>query len=117
MSLPAIGPDTVVTLAYVLFDEEGDAVDRATASDPLTYVHGYAQIVPGLERRLVGMHAGDKATFTIEAEEAFGIRDEEGVFEVDRTDFPNGDQVATGDEFIAEGPDGEPISMRVVEVL
>ncbi|MFO0755703.1 MAG: peptidylprolyl isomerase [Byssovorax sp.] len=111
-----IADDTFVTLSYTLFDEQGEAVDRATAEEPLSYVHGYAQIVPGLEKRLEGLKAGDKKTFTIEPDEAFGERDDDGVLQVDKTDFPDAGEVVTGDEFMAQGPDGEPIAMRVIEV-
>jgi FKBP-type peptidyl-prolyl cis-trans isomerase SlyD len=116
MTALAIAPDTVVTLSYVLFDERGETVDRVEKEEPLTYVHGYAQIVPGLERQIAGLHAGEKGSFVVEADEAFGERDEDAVFAVDRTDFPDADDVAVGDEFMAEGPDGEPIAMRVVEI-
>jgi FKBP-type peptidyl-prolyl cis-trans isomerase SlyD len=116
MTALAIASDTVVTLSYVLFDERGETVDQATGATPLTYVHGYAQIVPGLERSLEGLVAGEKRDLTIEAVEAFGERDDEAVFEVEKADFPEG-EVAMGDEFVAEGPDGEPIAMRVIEVL
>lgn len=112
-----VGPDTFVTLSYVLFDEQGEPVDRATVSEPLTYVHGYAQIVPGLERGLTGLKAGEKREILVEPEEAFGDRDDEGVFEVDKADFPDSTDVTPGDEFVAQGPDGEPIAMRIVEVL
>jgi FKBP-type peptidyl-prolyl cis-trans isomerase SlyD len=117
MSPLAIGPDTVVTLCYVLFDERGEAADRATASDPLVYVHGYAQIVPGLESALAGLVEGDKRSVTVLPEDAFGERNEEGVFEVDRKDFPDHASVVRGDEFMAEGPDGGSIAMRVVDLL
>ncbi|MFT3767072.1 MAG: peptidylprolyl isomerase [Minicystis sp.] len=116
MSGLAIAPDTVVTLSYVLFDQRGETVDRVSREEPLTYVHGYAQIVPGLERQIEGLHAGEKGTFDVDADEAFGERDEDAVFAVNRTDFPDADDVVVGDEFMAEGPDGEPIAMRVVEV-
>lgn len=111
-----IAPDTVVTLSYVLFDEQGEAVDRATDAEPLTYVHGYAQIVPGLEKRLEGLKAGDAQSFSLDADEAFGERDDDGILEVDKSDFPDAGEVVEGDEFMAQGPDGEPIAMRVVEV-
>jgi FKBP-type peptidyl-prolyl cis-trans isomerase SlyD len=117
MVSPAIGPDTLVTLSYVLFDEDGEAVDRATVSEPLSYIHGYAQILPGLERALEGLHAGDHREIIVDADDAFGQHDDEGVFEVDKADFPDSEQVTPGDEFVAQGPDGEAISMRVVEVL
>lgn len=112
----AIAPDTVVTLSYVLFDESGEEVDRITPDEPLEYVHGYAQIVPGLERQIEGLHAGEKGSFTVEADEAFGAREDDAVFSVDRSDFPDSEDVAVGDEFMAEGPDGDPVAMRVVEV-
>lgn len=117
MASIAIGPDTFVTLSYVLFDEQGEAVDRATPEDPLQYVHGYAQIVPGLERNLEGLQAGQHRSIVVEAEEAFGQRDEAGVFEVDKSDFPDSNEVEPGDEFLAQTPDGEPMTMRIVEVL
>lgn len=116
MTHPAVAPDTLVTLSYVLFDEKGADVDHATPSDPLSYVHGYAQIVPGLERGVEGMKVGERRTLIVAPEHAFGDRDEEGVFEVDRAEFPNADEIAPGDEFVAESPDGHQIAMRVVEV-
>lgn len=111
-----IATDTVVTLSYVLFDEHDEAVDRTAESEPLTYVHGYAQIVPGLEKRLEGLQAGDRKSFVIPAEEAFGERDEGAILAVDKADFPDNEAVEQGDEFMAHGPDGEPIAMRVLEV-
>ncbi|AUX25882.1 peptidylprolyl isomerase [Sorangium cellulosum] len=115
-SLP-IATDTVVTLSYVLFDEHGETVDQATASEPLVYVHGYAQIVPGLERALEGLRAGEQREITVNPEDAFGEHEEAGVFEVDKADFPDASEVEVGDEFVAQGPDGEPMALRVVDVL
>jgi FKBP-type peptidyl-prolyl cis-trans isomerase SlyD len=117
MNALAIGPDTVVTLSYVLFDEHGEAVDLATEAEPLTYVHGYAQIVPGLERALAGLHAGDRREIVVEPEEAFGEHEDSGIFEVDKTDFPESGAVELGDEFVAQGPGGEPVAMRIIEIL
>src|SRR6185503_2602532 len=79
----AIAPDTLVTLSYTLFDEQGEAVDRATKAEPLTYVHGYAQIVPGLEKGLEGLRAGERRELVVEPADAFGEHDDGGVFEVD----------------------------------
>jgi FKBP-type peptidyl-prolyl cis-trans isomerase SlyD len=115
-TLIAVGPDTFVTLSYVLFDERGEAVDRTSEENPLTYVHGYAQIVPGLERGLAGLRAGERRSIVVEPDEAFGQRDDGGVFQVDKEDFPNSGDVAPGDEFLAQGPDGEAMTMRVLEV-
>lgn len=117
MSALSIAPDTVVTLSYELFDEHGETVERATPEEPLTYLHGYAQILPGLERALAGLQPGDRREISVEPEDAFGEHDDEGVFEVDRADFPNPEAVQLGDEFVAQSPDGDEIAMRVVEIL
>lgn len=117
MSTPSIGPDTVVTLSYELFDERGEAVDRTSETEPLTYIHGYAQIVPGLERALEGLRAGERREIVIEPEDAFGEHEDSGVFEVDKSDFPDAGEVEPGDEFVAQGPDGEPMALRVIEIL
>src|SRR3954470_21975116 len=101
MSALSIAADTVVTLSYVLFDAQGEAVDSATTGEPLTYVHGYAQLVPGLERQIEGLKAGERGVFTVEADEAFGEREEEAIFAVDKSDFPEAGGVAVGDEFMA----------------
>lgn len=112
-----VGPDTLVKLAYTLFDQDGNVAGQADKDDPLTYVHGYAQIVPGLERALEGLRAGEQREITVQAEEAFGEHEEAGVFEVDKADFPDAADVEVGDEFIAHGPDGEPVALRVIDVL
>jgi FKBP-type peptidyl-prolyl cis-trans isomerase SlyD len=116
MTSTRIATDTHVTLSYVLYDEQGETVDEAPKSNPLTYVHGHAQILPGLEHALEGMSAGESREIVVGPDDAFGERDDEGVFEVDKADFPESEHVTPGDEFVAQGPDGEAISMRVIEV-
>lgn len=112
-----IGPGTHVALSYVLFDEDGDVVDQADEGEPLEYVHGYGQIVPGLERALDGLFAGAAKEVTVEVDEAYGPHDPEGVFEVDKTDFPDPTTVQINDEFMAEGDDGLEVPMRVIDIL
>jgi FKBP-type peptidyl-prolyl cis-trans isomerase SlyD len=111
-----VAPDTVVTVSYVLFDEAGEVVDRATQEEPLRYVHGYAQIVPGLERGLAGMRAGEQRTITVAPDEAFGELSDEAVFEIERADVPDSAALEPGDELLAEDADGDSIAMRVVDV-
>jgi FKBP-type peptidyl-prolyl cis-trans isomerase SlyD len=117
MTALSVAADTFVTVSYVLFDESGATVDEATKADPLQYVHGYAQIVPGLEKGLEGLRAGEKKTFQVEPAEAFGDRDEEAIFEVEKNEFPTPEKVTVGDEFVAEAPDGDAIQMRVTKIL
>jgi FKBP-type peptidyl-prolyl cis-trans isomerase SlyD len=116
MSAPEqIGPDSFVTLAYTLYDEDGDILDR-TEEPPVSYVHGYEQIVPGLERGVEGMAKGDARSIVVSPADGYGEYDPEAVVEIDRHDFPRPDEVVAGDEFIAESDDGESLSMTVLEV-
>lgn len=112
-----VGPDTVVTLAYTLYGEDGEVIESTGEGDPgLEYVHGYGQIVPGLERAVEGMVAGQERSVVVQPADAYGDYDDEGVFEVSREDFPEPDQVKVDDEFVAEGDDGDQLALRVVEI-
>src|SRR6476646_6739880 len=111
-----VGPDAYVTVAYTLYGEDGEVIDRTDAEEPLSYLHGYGQLVPGLERGIEGMTKGDLRSVVVEAKDAYGEYDPEAVFEVDKSDFPHPGEVAVGDEFVAESDDGEGVSLTVVEV-
>lgn len=106
----------VVALAYRLRDASGNLVDSVTADEPLRYVHGYAQILPGLEAGVEGAQAGERRTLTCPPDEAFGERADDNVLEIDRQDFPGGEQAAVGDEIVATSPDGVEVTHLVVEV-
>ncbi|HZO16663.1 MAG TPA: peptidylprolyl isomerase [Polyangiaceae bacterium] len=97
-------------MAYRLFDDQGRLVDKRS----LGYVHGYAQILPGLEAGLEGARSGERRRLTLEPEDAFGEHDPEGVLEVDRDELPGA--VRPGDEVTAESPDGTVVVWRVLEV-
>jgi FKBP-type peptidyl-prolyl cis-trans isomerase 2 len=55
----AVRDGLVVDIAYVLRDEKGTELDRSDADDPLAYLHGAENIVPGLEKALTGHQVGD----------------------------------------------------------
>ena len=111
-----VGPDTHVTLAYTLYGEDGEIIEKTDAGEPVTYVHGYGQIVPGLERGLEGLTQGQKRTVQVKPEDGYGEYDDEGVFEVDPSEFPDPKAIQVDDEFLAESPDGDSLALRVVEV-
>jgi FKBP-type peptidyl-prolyl cis-trans isomerase SlyD len=114
----SIEPNAHVVLEYELCDESGAVVDASDREDgePIVYVHGYGMIVPGLEAGVAGMKVGDEREVVVPPEAGFGEHDDELVLEVDREDLPRPKEVKTGDEMVAESPDGEEAVMRVVEV-
>jgi FKBP-type peptidyl-prolyl cis-trans isomerase SlyD len=113
-----IQPNTHVTLDYELRDDEGELVDASEAEggEPIHYVHGYGMLVPGLEAALVGLRAGDERDVVVAAEAGYGEYDEELVLEVDRSELPDPTKVTVGDELVAESPNGDELSLSVVEV-
>ncbi|HEY2511122.1 MAG TPA: peptidylprolyl isomerase [Polyangiaceae bacterium] len=111
-----VQPNSYVTVAYVLKDDDGEVLDASDTEDgePIEYVHGYGMLVPGLEAALAGLTSGDKKKITVPADEGYGERDEELMMELDRGEFP--ETVQPGDEFVAASPDGEEVVLHVVEV-
>jgi FKBP-type peptidyl-prolyl cis-trans isomerase SlyD len=91
-------------------------LDRTEGEAPVSYLHGYGQIVPGLERGVEGMSKGDVRSVVVSAVDGYGEYDPAAVVEIDRHDFPRPEDVVAGDEFVAESDDGESISMTVLEV-
>ncbi len=108
-----VGPDTVVTLAYQAFDEEGELVAQSEPAGT-EVVFGAGQLLPQLEPALAGLVPGDQRTVELEASAAFGEWDQEAVLEVDPSEFPVG--TAPGDEFEAENPDGAVLIFKVLDV-
>ncbi len=70
-----IRAQTVVSIAYTLKDDAGEVLDSSEDRDPLAYIHGAGNIVPGLEKALEGKSAGDKLSVKLSPEEAYGPRD------------------------------------------
>ncbi len=79
--------DVVVELQYKLWSD-GELVEESEEDDPLVYLHGYDNIIPGLERALHGLRVGDEKDITVTPDEAYGPRDPENVEEVSLTDLP-----------------------------
>jgi len=98
----------VVSIDYRLKDDAGQIIDSSEGSDPLVYLHGTGNIIPGLERHLEGKKAGDRVNCVIEAKDAYGERDESLLFKVGKSEFEGADLKA-GMQFEAHGEDGAQI--------
>ena len=116
--MDAIQPNARAVVEYELQDEDGTVIDAShlEGGAPIEYVHGYGMIVPGLEAALTGMKAGEEKKVLVRPEGSFGEHDPELVLEIDRADFPKPKNVKLADEFVAESPDGDEVTMRVVKV-
>lgn len=104
-----IRKDRVVTIDYSLKDGEGELIDSSEGSDPLVYLHGNENIIPGLERHLDGKNPGDSLDCVVPANEGYGERDEALVFKVDRKDFGPETDVSVGMQFHARSENGTQV--------
>lgn len=86
MNLP-IEPNTRITLNFSLALETGEEVDSNFGRDPVSFVMGDGSLLPGFERRLLGMRAGDEAEFRIPSEEGFGDPQDDNIQEIPRREF------------------------------
>jgi FKBP-type peptidyl-prolyl cis-trans isomerase SlyD len=111
-----VGKGSVVFLDYRLHLGDGVVVDASSPDNPLTYLHGEGQIVPGLEKALEGLDAGEARQVVVAPEDAYGPSDPQGIQEVPRTSFPPDVVLQPGMELMAHGPEGEPVPFAVREV-
>ena len=105
----------VVSFNYTLTDDSGNTIDSSEGCAPLTYLHGYDNIIPGLENALEGADVGFASNVVVEPAEAYGEIDQEAIFEVTRDKFPPGMELEPGMQFAGETPSGD-VPLRVMEV-
>ena len=105
----------VVSLGYTLKDDEGTILDTNEECEPLTYLHGFDNIITALERGLEGAGVGFKDAIVVEPLDAYGEVDPEAIFSVSRSDFPEEMIVTEGMQVVGDTPNG-PVSLVVVEV-
>src|SRR3569623_548625 len=72
-----IADQRVAYLHFVLTDDKGEVLDRSAPDQPLAYLHGSGNIIPGLEKALAGRVKGDKLDVTVPPEEAYGMRSDD----------------------------------------
>ena len=80
----SISQDQIVSIHYTLRDEAGEIIDSSPAGEPLAYLHGHGNLVPGLERELAGRSVGDKLTVTLSPADGYGEHDPKLVQQVPR---------------------------------
>lgn len=112
-----IADNCVVFMHYTLTDEQGQTIDSSTGRPPLPYLHGGNNIVPGLEKALTGLQAGETIQVTVAPEEAYGPVVPEAIQTVPPHVFEGIEEVRPGMQFQAEGPEGQVQVITIKEVL
>lgn len=110
-----IANDTVVRFNYTLTNSDGDVLDKSNG-EPLAYLHGHHNIIPGLEAQMKGKGAGDKFTVTVAPEDAYGEYLAEAVQEVPRANFQGVENIEVGMQFQSQTDDGHVMLVTVKDV-
>lgn len=111
----AIAKDKVATIEYTLKGDDGEVID-ASDGNPLPYLHGHMNLVPGLEKELEGKAVGDKFSVVVPAAEGYGEHDEQFVQVVPREMLKGIDDLKVGMHFQAQGPEGQTHSVHISKI-
>jgi FKBP-type peptidyl-prolyl cis-trans isomerase SlyD len=101
-----IAENTVASFHYTLTNDAGEVLDSSRGREPLLYLHGAGNIVPGLEQAMEGRGPGDTFKVDVAPDQGYGIRHDGLIQKVPREAFQGVDSVEVGMQFQASGPQG-----------
>lgn len=101
-----IADRSVASFHYTLTNDGGDTLDSSREREPLAYLHGAGNIVPGLEKAMAGHQEGDTFKVDVEPQEGYGPRREELIQTVPMSAFQGVPEVKPGMQFQGNGPQG-----------
>lgn len=101
-----IAQDAVVCIHYTLTNDQGETLDSSAGGEPLAYLHGNGNLIPGLENALTGKQAGDKLTVKVAPADGYGEYDKELVQRVPRRSFRGIPDVRVGMQFQVQSDGG-----------
>jgi FKBP-type peptidyl-prolyl cis-trans isomerase SlyD len=107
-----ITADAVVLIHYTLKDDSGEVLDSSAGGEPLAYIQGHGNLVPGLEKALEGKQDGSTLAVTVAPADGYGIRDAKLVQRVPKRSMQGSGEIRKGMQFQARTEDG----MRVFTV-
>jgi len=111
-----IAQHKVVTIHYKVVDvDSGTVIDSSEGAEPMTYLHGAQNIIPGLENALDGKQVGDEFEVTVAPEDAYGEYSDERIQKVPVEAFEGVEKVEPGMAFTADTEHG-PVNLIVTEV-
>jgi FKBP-type peptidyl-prolyl cis-trans isomerase SlyD len=94
-----IAKHKVASIDYTLTDSEGTVLDSSDGQDPLHYLHGVGEIIPGLERALEGQSTGAELNVVVEPTDGYGELQDQLKTEVPRAHFDDIDDLELGMQF------------------
>jgi FKBP-type peptidyl-prolyl cis-trans isomerase 2 len=114
--MAAVKEGDTVRIHYTGKLEDGTVFDSSEGSASLELKLGKGEVLPGLEKGLIGMNIGESKTIRIGAEQGYGLHQKERVFEYDRNRLPEDFEPETGKQMNMFRADGMPVQVTVAGV-
>jgi FKBP-type peptidyl-prolyl cis-trans isomerase SlyD len=118
-----VADEKVVALTYILRegDENGEILQEVDKERPFVYLFGMGGLLPAFKKNLEGLKAGEKFSFTLPQDEAYGAPTMENVLDLDKKIFEVDGKIDEGivrvGEFVPmEDDQGNPLTGKIVEV-
>ncbi|MDP7001768.1 MAG: peptidylprolyl isomerase [Candidatus Poseidoniaceae archaeon] len=115
MSDLVIAQDVVATVHYTGTLQDESVFDSSEDRDPLTFLVGHNQMIPGFEEEMQGAAVGERRTFTLTPDRAYGEKDENGIVELPRSQFPPEAELEVGMVLVAQVTEG-PLPFRILTI-
>ena len=107
---------SAVSIHYRLTDEKGELIEDSFDGEPMLYLHGTGNMIPGLETELEGKVAGDKLDVTVGAENGYGPYHDGLRQEVPLSAFGDIEDIVPGMRFIADTEMGQrPVQVKEIK--
>lgn len=104
-----------VSFHYTLTNQDGEQIESTRDREPMTYLHGADNIIPGLERALAGRSVGDEFRVTFEPADAYGEKNEANLQRISAKHFKNRKKLKPGQVVVLQGRKG-PLKVTIVKV-
>jgi len=112
MGIDTVQNGVVVALDYTLW-VDGEIVDGSNGA-PLEYLHGFNNIITGLENQLNGLRVGEEKEVIVKPDDAYGQYHPEGVFEIPKSQFPPSFPFEIGYPFRVRTEQGQILNARII---
>ena len=105
-----------VKVHYTLKAADGEVIESSDKTTPIELTIGGGKSILGFENKIIGMSPNDSKTITVPAEEAYGHRNENMVFEFSKEKAPEGFEPQVGEEVQLHRPNGKTFTVTVIDI-
>jgi FKBP-type peptidyl-prolyl cis-trans isomerase SlyD len=108
--------DAVVEMHYTLKNDAGDVIDSSQGKEPMPFIQGHGNIIPGLESALEGMKIGESCDISVKPEEGYGAYHDEGVQDIPMDALQGIDNLEVGMELQSQDEQGNPFIVHIKSI-